>query len=250
MSINPRITARLDDDLKSQISKKLQLKKFSHYDESKLLRAAINNFVDQNLFNYISNIDTIIKVSNEMILDMNGLTANISQIIDHLEVAADEDINITIDNFSYCKKSNIEYVQEVKRLVKLLRPFEKNKIKNHTIIARVDQTILLDVKRNINIYKNLKLDKSKLIRAALKYFLDKRYYILSDNQIKYARELMKLNNDVANITNDVNRIAFELNCNYEVKKVEMIKVIKELNIVLHNVHQIVIKLYDESKKFN
>lgn len=249
MSINPRIRARLDDDLKNQISKKLLLKKFSHYDESKFLRAAINNFVDQNLFSYISNIDAIIKVSNEMIIDMNGLTANISQITDHLEVAADADINIIIDNFLHCKKSNIKYMQELKQLVKLLRPFEKNKIKKHITIARVDQSTLQEINRNIDIYKNLKMDKSKLIRAALKYFLDKRYYILSDNQIKYARELMKLNNDVANITNDVNKIAFELNCAHEVEKVEIIETVEQLNNILHDVHQVVMKLYNESLQF-
>ena len=45
MSKNIRIRSRIDDKLKVQMDKKLSQKKFSNYDESKFIRAAIENFI-------------------------------------------------------------------------------------------------------------------------------------------------------------------------------------------------------------
>lgn len=250
MSTNPRIKARICDDLDEAINKKLQLKKYAAYDRSKFLRAAIDNFVDQNLFNYISNINTIIEISNEIVIDLNGLFANITQIHDHLKDIPDEEIIRTVDKLEYCKEINKTYVQNIKKLIKLLKPFEQNKQKNEEIMTRIDPNTKNNIKLHLKTYDHLKMDTSKIIRAALKFYINKKYYDLSWEQIKYSRELMHINIRTAEITNDINRVAYELNSSKDLDQNDLIESVDQLNILLHDVDQVVTNLYKPSLKIN
>ena len=91
---------------------------------------------------------------------------------------------------------------------------------------------------------------SKFIRIAIKYYLDKRTFELSDKQIELARELMKCNTDIAVITDRINKMAFEMNCGKDIPKVDIYKAVGDLNDVLQEVHHVVTKLYDASLKFS
>ncbi|RLA76935.1 MAG: hypothetical protein DRG78_18190 [Epsilonproteobacteria bacterium] len=244
MNKNKEIKARVDYKLLSQVNKKLTLKKFNNFTASKFLRAAINNFIEKDLFNYIANTNAIIKILNDIKVDLAGVPANVTQIIEHIE--NDTDTKQLVLNLKTLSNRNADYIKEINKLIKLLTPFDDKRKKESLIKARIEESIYLDILIQLNQYTNLKLDISKFIRAALKYYLDKKYYTISDNKIKLARELISNSNQIGLVSNEINRIAFTLNVGEPVGIKDITNASNELNEFSELTHHLVNKLYDES----
>lgn len=249
MVLNKRILTRIDDKLLNKINKKLALKKYISYDKSKFIRVSINNFIEYDLFNYISNINAIITILNDMIIDYNGLNANFTQISEHLKNNYGAESKNTISNFKKLRQKNIKNVLLMKKLIKLLTPYEKQYKKENILISRIDSSLHKVILDKLDGYQNIQLDMSKLMRAALKYQLDKKYTALSEKQISLARELIANAKDVNDITNELNEMAFNLNIGVNVSFEEIIAVTGALNDIEDTTYSIVNSLYVESDKF-
>ncbi|RLA82762.1 MAG: hypothetical protein DRG78_06245 [Epsilonproteobacteria bacterium] len=244
MSKEKRLQARVDNKLLLQIQKKLLLKK-NNKNTSKFIRAAIDNFLDKELFHYIDNINVIIDILHDIRINLSGVPANITQLINHLH--GDEEDKL-ISSLQALSKRNEKYIKEIDDLVSLLKPFIDKKKKKHIIMSRIDNTIYLDIIKKLDLYTNLKLDISKFIRAALKYYMDKKYYAISNKQLELARELIDNSNLIGEVTNTLNKIAFTQNVNIAVPVNDIINAANEFSEFSEKTHHTVIKLYDESVK--
>ena len=243
---NKRLLTRIDDKLLLQINRKLALKKFSSYDTSKLIRTSIENFFNKDLFTYVQNTNIIIEVLNELKLDLSGVISNSSQIKAHIkEFTSSSEL---ISSLELMQQDIKKQVKDIDALVKLLKPFDDLKKKENKLIVRVESQVHSQIVSKIEEYSFIKFDVSKFIRASLKYYLDKKYFAISDKKIALARELMKTASQVDASSNDINQIAFYFNIEKEVDINDIKSVFNHFDKYLGDTYLLVNKLHQESLK--
>lgn len=246
MPKNKSVYTRVDEKLLLQINRKLALKKFSNYDTSKLIRASIENFFNKDLFTYVQNTNIIIKVLNELKLDLSGVISNSSQILGHIDKFSSS--SELISSIELLQKDIKKQTRDINDLIKLLKPFDDINIKKKRLPVRIESQIYSQIKIKIEEYSFIKFDVSKFIRASLKYYLDKKYFAISDKKIALARELMKTASQVDAASNDINQIAFYFNIEKEVDINDIKSVFNSFDKYLGDTYLLVNKLHHESLK--
>jgi len=245
---NKQIKTRINDKFFNEIHKKLQLKKFQDFDMSKFIRAAIDNFIEKDYFNYVSDTNAIISILEVTQTDMYGLYSNITQIQEHYEDTTNTILIDSMNSLSIYANRNRSYISKIKELLSLLMPYERNYIKNQIVEARIDDNQYKFIMEKIESFDKINFDMSKFIRAALKYYLDKKLYLVSDAQVLIFRELIKDSKDIDQITNRINQVAFYLHTKGPISDNEVVEEVNNLGRILEEVHHTVVKLYDESVK--
>jgi hypothetical protein len=243
---NKRLLTRVDEKLLHQINRKLALKKFSGHNTSKFIRASIENFFNKDLFAYVQNTNIIIKVLNELKLDLSGVISNSSQIQGHISKLSSSSELVT--SVELVQKDIKKQIRDINNLIKLLKPFDNLNKKENILMVRVESQIYSQIQTKIEKYTFIKFDISKFIRASLKYYLDKKYFVISDKKIALARELMKNASQVDAISNDINQIAFYFNIEKEVDINDIKSVFYSFGKYLGDTYLLVNKLHHESLK--
>jgi len=243
---NRKLRTRVDEKLLLQINRKLALKKFSSYDTSKLIRASIESFFNKDLFTYVQNTNIIIKVLNELKLDLSGVISNSSQIKAHIKNFTSS--SELISSIEFVQQDIKKQMKDIDNLVKLLKPFDDLKKKENILTVRIESQVHSQIMTKIEEYSLIKFDVSKFIRTSLKYSLDKKYFAISDTKIALARELMKNASQVDTASNDINQIAFYFNIEKEVDINDIKGVFNSFGKYLGDTYLLVNKLHQESLK--
>ncbi len=243
---NKRVLTRIDDRLLLKINRKLALKKFSSYDISKLIRASIESFFNKDLFAYVQNTNIIIKVLNELKLDLSGVISNFSQIQEHIKKFTSS--SELVNSLELMQQDVKKQILDINFLVQLLKPFNDLNIKDNIITLRIESNVYSQIMSKIEEYSFINFDRSKFIRTSLKYYLDKKYFVISDKKIVLARELMKNASQVDAASNDINQIAFYFNVEKEVDINDIKGVLNSFDKYLGDTYLLVNKLHQESLK--
>lgn len=115
-----RVYARLEEDQYTFINKKLNQKKYSDLDMSKLIRYALDEFFKNNRFEATETYNILFRVLVDLTLDMSRVSGNLNQIAYQLNIKENLDnkeIIETLNELSHIYKELFDNYKNLKEEV-------------------------------------------------------------------------------------------------------------------------------------